>query len=192
MLTVLKKVSILKISIFLLGLNLTYIIGYLGDILIEGNYSFVADWSIIISLFYALAFPFVGYMIYRYFSTRVAWTTARVVLDDLGAFGLLSDEKLKYNPSLKSKVDKYKKEFWNIVQAIGEYDSVSMALKYNYLIVLAFGLVIVLCNSKQINIEVYTTVLTSLLILLSLITYIVSIKRKKKIQSIIKKLQVVN
>lgn len=189
MLTILKKSSNLKISIFIiLGLNLIYAIGYIGNMFIEGHCSFVADLSIFISLIYILLLPFIGYMIHRFVSKRVAWSVARVHLDDLGAFGLLTDEKLKNTPSLTSKIDEYKKEFKSTIKTMGEYDTISMIIKFNYFIIFTFSTVATICNYKQVNIEAYTIFLTSFFILLSLIIYLLSMRSKKKIKNILKRL----
>lgn len=194
MLETLKSSSKLRILILIiLGLNLIYVIAYTGNMLIEEEYSYNSDLLALLSkLVVALISVSIGYLIYASLSKRVAHNIARVVLNDLGKFEQLAEEKCNKNSSLATKIDEYRKKFRDRMKIMGEYDSVFIMIKFNFFIVLIFSVIFTLSNGTQINIITYTLFQALLLTFLSLIVYLLSESAKKNIAQLIKKLQLLD
>jgi len=92
MLTILKEFSKLKIYIFIiLETNFIYAIAHIGNMLIEGHYSFATNLLAYISSLYSLFLLFIGYTIYSFLDKQVTSNLTRVYFDDSGAFKLLAD-----------------------------------------------------------------------------------------------------
>ena len=128
MLITLKDSSKLKIFIFIiLELNFIYAIGYIGHMLIGGDYTFLVNLSTFISLGYILALLVIGYIIHRFLSKRIGYITARVFLDDSVSISLLLEEKIKKikdNSSSNIKIEELKNEFYKTMKIMEEYDSI--------------------------------------------------------------------
>jgi len=185
-----KKYFTSRILVFtILELNTIYVIGYTGDMFIEGNYSFFIDVSLFTLLLYTLALPIIGYMIHRFLGKRVAWNIARVILDDHPEFFMLAEDTTKSNPTLVHEVEILKDEFNSTVNRMSEYDSTSVLVNYNYFIVFAFIVLIVLSHYTKIDIAIYSFYESILLITLSVSSYLLSTKGKKKIAKMLKSLQ---
>lgn len=148
MFEILKSSSKLKIIIFIiLELNFIYAVGYTGNIIIGGYCSFESSFSMLLqSLLFILSIPIIGYVIYRFISKRVAWNIAMVILDDYPGFMLLSEDKVKVNPSLENEIDVYRKNFMDTMTIMGEYDSISVIIKYNYFIIFTFSTIATVCR----------------------------------------------
>ena len=186
----LKKYLTLRMMFFaILILNTIFVIGYMGDMFIEGNYSFFIDISLIILLFYSLALPIISYMVHRFLKTRVSWYAARAVLDNCPEFFMISEDVIKNNLTLKYEIEISKDEFNSTVNKMGEYDGISVLINYNYFIVFAFIIVVVLFHYTKIDIAMYSFVESILLITLSGSSYLFSTKSKKKVAEMLKSLQ---
>jgi len=91
--TLQKHFKSTKMVFTLLVLNTIFAIVHTGDMLIEGNYSFLIDGSLLISLFYTLTLPITAYVVHRFLSKRVA------------------ENIIKNNPSIEKKIKILKDEF---------------------------------------------------------------------------------
>jgi len=186
----LKKYLTLRILVFtILILNTIYVIGYTGDIFIEGNYSFFIDVSLFTSLFYTLALSIIGYLIHRFLGKRVTWNISRVILDGRPEFFMLAEDTIKNNPTLENEVEILKDELNSTVNRMSKYDSTSVLVKYNYFIVFAFIILVVLFHYTKIDIAMYSFVKSILLITLLGSSYLFSTKSKKKVAEMLKSLQ---
>lgn len=169
-----------------------YAVAYIGNMLIESHYTLAVDLSTFSSLAYILILPIIGYFLNHFFTKRVAWNLAEILLDDLGEFGLLAEEKLKNTLSLESKMNKEKKKFFNGVAMLQDLDTIYAMIKFNYFIVFTFSMLVTICNYTQVNIAIYTLIQALFLIVISSIAYILSFKAKRQIKYILNKLNVVS
>lgn len=193
MLSILKelsKSSKFKILIFLiLELNIIYAVAYIGNMIIEGHYFLMVDLSIASSLLYILILPLVGYILHRFFTKRVSWNIARVLLYDSLEFGLLAAEKLKNSPPLESKINKHRNELNNRTVMLEDLDNINDMIQFNYFIIFTFSILITMCNYTQVNILAYILIQASFFIVTSLVVYLLSFKAKRQIKYILDRLK---
>jgi len=181
--------KLMMVAFVLLVLNCIYSIGYLGHMIISSEYSVDINLSTLISLFYLMVVLTVFYAINSFFAKRVKWNTARVILDDLPGLSLLADEKIDKIPSLKDQISVYKNKFMHIINLISEYDKVFVVIKFNYIVVVLFSLIVTVFNYKQINVTAYIIVEVFVLLCIAIATYISSNKAKSMLKSISRELE---
>ena len=181
--------KLMMVAFVLLVLNCIYSIGYLGHMIISSEYSVDINLSTLISLFYLMVVLTVFYAINSFFAKRVKWNTARVILDDLPGLSLLADEKIDKIPSLKDQISVYKNKFMHIINLISEYDKVFVVIKFNYIVVVLFSLIVTVFNYKQINVTAYIIVEVFVLLCIAIATYLSSNKAKSMLKSISKELE---
>ncbi len=177
------------IIVILLVLNLIYVVAHSGNMFIGKHYSFRMDELKLFSFWYVIVLALSGYAFFRYLSKRVAWNAARVVLDDLPGFMMIADEKIKNYPLLTNKIEILKKEMIDYESLIGGYDSLMSYVRKSYFIIIIFSVLVSVCNYPQVDGVVYTFVEVVFFSVIVLIIYFLSNQKKKKIQILHRKLE---